>query len=319
MCKNSKKPLISIIIPTYKRPDKLSRSLESVLNQTYQKFEIIIVDDNNEKDKYRQETKEFIQKYNDPRIIYIKHRKNEGGAAARNTGIRKSNGQYIAFLDDDDAWRCDSLEIRVQKLFDSSNDFGVCFSNYNIITSKGKKRNKQSIVEGNIFKKQLLKDHVSPTSAVMVKKECFDKVGLFDKNLPARQDYEMWIRISRHYKFIYVDELLVDIYRVNGNQRISTNHNNKIKGTKIVLDKIINKYQYTLGKKYMNQVVVAKYLELSKIYIKNNESKKARIYLLKSLKLNALNYNIYLYFILTFINFKIINKLKVILGNLFDS
>ena len=99
----SNTPLVSVIIPTYKRPDYLDRAIDSVLNQTYNNIEIIVVDDNNPNTEGRERTEKIMRRYeNNPHVIYIKHEYNKNGSAARNTGFKASHGVYLAFLDDDD-------------------------------------------------------------------------------------------------------------------------------------------------------------------------------------------------------------------------
>ncbi|OCL25568.1 hypothetical protein U472_14650 [Orenia metallireducens] len=279
------KSLVSVIIPTYRRPDKLDDAINSVMQQTYNNWELLIIDDNNEGSEYRQETEKFMKSYtNNKKINYIKHKENQGGSAARNTGIKNSRGEYIAFLDDDDKWDFTKLEKMVNKIKDISEDYGVCFSSYYIITEKGTFKESQPKAQGNIYKKQLLKDHVGPTSTVLVKSTCFKKVGGFDESLPARQDYDMWIRISEHYKFIYMDEPLVYIYRKNRgvNDAISSNYMYNLKGTEIILDKLKEKI-----KKYdirdQKEIYSSQYNYLGKMCCNLGNFRLGKIYLFKSL------------------------------------
>ena len=118
--------LVSVIIPTYKRSSCLLRAINSVLNQTYKKIEIIVVDDNNEDSLYRTENEKKLEKYvNKNKIIYLKHKKNLNGANARNTAIKKATGEYITFLDDDDYFLPDRIEKMVMVLKDNSNYDGA--------------------------------------------------------------------------------------------------------------------------------------------------------------------------------------------------
>ena len=94
---------VSVIIPTFKRPGELGRAINSVLAQTYSNIEVVVVDDNNDGDEFRKETELFMKRFeSNDRVKYIKHTKNQNGSAARNTGIANSDGEFIAFLDDDD-------------------------------------------------------------------------------------------------------------------------------------------------------------------------------------------------------------------------
>ena len=119
--KNKNNSLVSIIIPTYKRPLMLDRAIESALSQTYYNLEIIVVDDNDENSNFRRETELCMAKYKKKKKVrYIKHRKNLGGSLARNTGIKQSNGKYITFLDDDDEYSPDKVEKQIKKFNEST-------------------------------------------------------------------------------------------------------------------------------------------------------------------------------------------------------
>lgn len=294
------KPLISVIIPTYKRPSNLLRAIKSVLYQTYSNWELIIVDDNNNYDKYRKETQELINNFKknyNIEIKYIKHEKNKGGSAARNTGIRAANGEYIAFLDDDDTWEKNKLKEIVDTFKNISSEYGVCFSSYYVVTKGNKYVDYQPKTEGYIYKKELFKDYVSPTSAVVVKKECFNNVGYFDESLPARQDYDMWLRISKFYKFKHVNKPLVTVYK-NGTESISSDYKNHVKGTKIVLDKIRNNLEE--DEYILNKIFSEQYCYLGKFCCNQNAFVDGKKFFLKSIKYKFNFKSLILYF-LTFL------------------
>ena len=121
-------PLVSIIIPTYKRPDTLDRAINSVLNQTYKNIEVIVVDDNNPDTEARSKTEHIMSVYADnPRVRYIKHEKNKNGSAARNTGARYSQAKYVAFLDDDDEFFPEKIEAQVKRLEELPDEYAVCY------------------------------------------------------------------------------------------------------------------------------------------------------------------------------------------------
>lgn len=281
-------PLISVIIPTYKRDtDILKRALESVIVQTYKKLEIIIVDDNGINSKFTEENEEFICKnYNKENIKYIKNDKNIGANASRNIGIKISKGELIAFLDSDDKWSENKLELVVEKYRNSDSDYGVFYSSYYIVTKNGIKNSQDYKVCGDIFYKELFKDQVSPTSAVVIKKECFDNVGEFDENLPARQDYDMWIKISRKYKFNFINSKLAYVYR-DGHEAISSNYKKRIEGTEIVLSKILDYIKLENITQIEDEVKLAQYIYISKICFENNDYRLAYIYALKARKLRG--------------------------------
>ncbi|HER24648.1 MAG TPA: glycosyltransferase family 2 protein, partial [Candidatus Atribacteria bacterium] len=220
---------------TYNRAHLIGRAIQSILNQTYQDFELIIVNDGS-----TDKTEDIIRKFqeHDKRIKYIKHEKNKGGSAARNTGIKLAIGEYIAFLDSDDEWLSNKLEKQVMHLKDNYLNAFISYTGYFRINDKGDSSIFKPDKRGNIYNNQLWEDHVSPTSAVMVKNICFKKVGLFDESLPARQDYDMWLRLSKHYTFDYIIEPLVIIYDTNKGA-ISNNIIARKKGENIIRLKII--------------------------------------------------------------------------------
>ncbi len=191
--------LISVIIPTYNRKNFLKIAVESVLNQTYKNFELIIVDDGSTDD-----TENLIKSYNDERIIYW-YQKNRGASAARNTGISIANGYYIAFLDSDDRWKPEKLEIQYQAMeehpeFMLSHTEEIWYRNGKILNPK-KKHKKQ---HGDIFKQSLQLCAIS-MSTVMVKKELFNLIGLYDEKLEVCEDYDMWLRVTSQYPVLLID------------------------------------------------------------------------------------------------------------------
>ena len=134
---NKESPLVSVIIPTYKRSDYLIRALNSVLMQSYSNIEIVIVDDNDPGSEYRKKTKEKINNYKDlAKIQYIENLKNLGGALARNEGIKAAQGEYVAFLDDDDIFLKDKIKHQME--FMLLNKLDLSFSNVAIVNEKGK-------------------------------------------------------------------------------------------------------------------------------------------------------------------------------------
>ena len=227
----------SVIIPTYKKEKQfLIDAINSVLNQTYKNYEIIVVDDN-EKDIYCKYSREVEQLYkNNKKIKIIYNNKNKGANYSRNIGIKNSSGEIISFLDSDDEWYDNYLEKTFNKMQEDNRLF--CYSGYKIITKDSEIIKNIDGISGYIYKEELLYDRLSPTSCVSVYKKCFKKAGLFDEDLPARQDYDMWIRISKYYEVSQVPEVLVKIKRV-GQDRISNDYRKRVKGTNMVYQKSI--------------------------------------------------------------------------------
>ena len=130
-------PTVSIIIPTYNREQLLGRAIKSVLAQTYQDFELIIVDDGS-----TDNTERLVKSFNSEKTRYIRHRKNKGPAAARNTGIRSAKGDYIAFQDSDDEWMPEKLEKQMRAFTTAPPEVGVVYTSYYSTINKGKRFNR---------------------------------------------------------------------------------------------------------------------------------------------------------------------------------
>ncbi len=196
-------PRISVIIPTHNRCRLLARAVDSVLAQTYHGFELIVVDDGS-----TDETAALLARYGN-RIRVIRQPDRRGVSAARNLGIGQAAGRLIALLDSDDYWLPQKLARQVA--FFEDNPHAVICQTEEIWIRNGvrvnpKKRHQK--FGGWIFEKCLPLCLVSP-SAVMLRKSLFGEVGLFDENLPACEDYDMWLRISCQYPVGLIEEALI--------------------------------------------------------------------------------------------------------------
>lgn len=261
---------ISIIIPTYGRPTYLKRAIESCINQTYKNIEIIIVDDNSPGSKSRKDTENVMNSYsNNNKIIYLKHLKNRGGAAARNTGIANSEGSYISFLDDDDEY----LEERLERCFDycESNKFSGVITDYCL---NKKKRSVYSDIKGNSLKLYSLLSkelNIGTGSNLFFKKELLLKLGGFDEKFIRHQDIEILAR------YLKVDKLgLIKEHLVIKNQEDKMNYPNPRKLSevkKIYLNKFkeeINSFS-SLEREFILDIHNK---EVIREYFKNFELKK---------------------------------------------
>ncbi len=227
MCK------VSVIIPTYNRAEFLRSAIKSVLDQTFQDFEIIVIDDASTDD-----TPGIIDDFNESRIRYLRHEINEGGSATRNTGIKVSNGKYIAFLDDDDEWLPEKLEMQVQVLESSLPEVGGVYTGF-LKIDRTTGRVLEKVIpskRGNLFKELVIGNVIGTASTPLLRKECFQKVGLFDENLPSSQDLDMWIRIAKDFHFECIRKPLVKKY-IHNRRQIVTNVEATIKGREIIIKK----------------------------------------------------------------------------------
>lgn len=193
-------PLVSVIVPTYNRPGMLKIAIESILAQTYKHIEIIVVNDG------ETDVSNIIQpiKYN---IVYVKHARNRGLAAARNTGIKVAAGKYIAYLDDDDIFYPDHIETLVNFL--ENNDYKVAYSDAYKVNQKLKNGhyvtvNREIVYSYDFDYDSILVDNLLPVLCLVHEKSCLDVSGLFDEDLYMHEDWDLWIRLSRNFKFGHV-------------------------------------------------------------------------------------------------------------------
>ena len=207
---------VSIIIPTYDRAWCLPQAVASVLEQTYRDFEVIIVDDGSGDD-----TAQIAAAWG--ATVRLLQQTNQGVSAARNRGIRASRGRLLAFLDSDDWWQPEKLARQVA-FFDAHPDAMICQTD-EIWIRRGvrvnpKQRHRKP--SGWIFEASLALCLVSP-SAVMMRRELFDAVGLFDEELPACEDYDLWLRVSARYPVHLIEEPLV-VKRGGHSDQLSRQH-----------------------------------------------------------------------------------------------
>lgn len=266
-----KRPVISIVIPTFNRAHMIHRAIESIKQQTFKEWELIIVDDAS-----TDTTEEIIRTYlkDDQRIRYIKHEKNQGGSAARNSGIKKSQGRYIALLDDDDRWYPEKLQLQYECSLRHPEAgliySGFCYVDYEtdqIIT------NVIPRYQGNVSS-IILKNNIFALPTTLIKNECFQRAGLFDEQLTSFQDWDMWIRISLYYPFAYVKECLTEV-TMHGIQ-ISSDLSSKIGSRK----KLLEKYSNLI--KRNSSILAYHYKSLAVLHAVNHAPRQAIRYLLRA-------------------------------------
>lgn len=205
-------PKVSVIIPTYNRGRFISRAIMSVLSQTYKDFEIIVVDDGSTDD-----TKKQVKKFgNQVRYIY---QVNKGPSSARNKGISKANGKYIAFCDSDDQFLPDKLE-KQMKYIRKNPECRFLYSWYYDIDAQGKVAKKKKPLACK-SKQQLQyfllkRKFVIRTSTVLVYKGCFKKAGKFNEKYWTSEDWDMWLRLAAYYPGHCLEEALSEYWRHHG-------------------------------------------------------------------------------------------------------
>lgn len=278
----NKTELVTVVIPSYKQRGLLVNAVKSALSQSYPNLEVIVVDDNPADSIERKETEELMLQFEgDSRVVYIKHPVNKNGAAARNTGIKAANGNYIAFLDDDDEWRPDKIQKQMDYL-SSHNNYGAVYT-YRLVDGK---KSPSRAYEGDLIVPFLMLRASIQTSSLLFHKEVLDDIGGFDESFRRHQDYELLVKFFlKGYQIGCIPEYLTEMHSIGGN-RLSGLQLNELKA------KFLNTFEkdlQDLDKKnpgLRNKIIVANYVEIMDSHLAAGNIKLAlqiiRDYFLKS-------------------------------------
>ena len=218
-------PRVSVIVPTHNRALSLCRAVDSVLNQSFRDLEVLIIDDAS-----TDHTADFVADCGDDRVRYYRHDENRGESASSNTGLLLARGEYIAFLHDDDVWLREKLAKQVSLLDASGPQVGAVYTGY-IRSDLNSGRQIATVLpkeRGDVLRALCAGNCIGGPSVVLVRRDCFERVGRFDEQLVAWPDYDMWIRLARQYHFDFVREPLV-LYS-DHNDSLSANNATVLKG-----------------------------------------------------------------------------------------
>lgn len=311
-----KQELVSIIIPTYKRPKMLGRAVQSVLMQTHKNIEIIIVDDNDEHSQFRRETERFMEQYKlNRKIKYVKHKANRGGAAARNTGVKIAEGTYVTFLDDDDEYLPEKIEKQLIKmLVNDIENLAVIYCQMDIYDkSKAIIGKTENYYKGNEepFKRNMVKC-IAGTPTILIKKRVFEEIGGFKKLSSGQDWYLVHEVLLKGYNIDYLDESLVKV-NIHTEERIS-NNSTKIKSLKGEIIEIKRRYLNMLSKQYQHLVLYEHYMQLAN-HVKYMNKIEALGYFKKALKYKQINKRNFFFICSLFSNPKVNNKIKAFIFN----
>lgn len=249
---------VSVIITCYKYAHFLPYAMDSVLGQTYGNLEVVMVNDGSPDD-----TDAVMQRYlSDPRVVYVKQ-ENAGQAVAKNNGIRRASGRFIAFLDADDIWEPRKIEMQMPLFNDP--DVGIVYARTVFIDESNRYlysdedltreylRPKAGWVASHLFL-----DNFVPFSAAVVRRECFDKIGLFDESFRMGIDWDLWLRMAVLYKYDYVNEKLLK-YRVGHSGQMSKNLDVREVDTLRIMEQFVRKNPQVLSKKLIRTAMVYTY------------------------------------------------------------
>lgn len=232
-------PVVSIIIPSYNRGYCIAQCLRSALDQTFADFEIIVVDDASSDD-----TRAQVLSISDSRIRYLAHDSNQGGAVARNTGIRVAQGEFVAFLDSDDHWLPDKLEKQIAALRTLGPKWGLSYTWLSCVDDAGTETlrvNPEN--DGACFDEMLVTNFIGTFSNIVVRKSLLIEVGALDESFRSCQDWDLFIRLTRHASVHCLREYAV-CYLISASDkvRISTNPRSVIQGHRRILKKYARDY-----------------------------------------------------------------------------
>ena len=229
-------PLVSVIVPTYNRPDMLVATLQSILDQTYKNHEIIVVND------CGVDVASIVGWLNQQgNITYVKHDRNRGLAAARNTGLKLAQGKYITYLDDDDLFYPHHLETLVTFL--ETSEYQVAYTDA-LRAHQAKDKGRYVTTGRDLpYSHDFNADHLVvanqfPVLCLMHEKSCLEKTGLFDESLTTHEDWDLWIRLSLHYKFFHIKRITCEFtWRNDGSTMTSQKTGDFIRTMEIIYAK----------------------------------------------------------------------------------
>lgn len=272
------KPKVSVIIPVYNCEKFIRDAIQSVVEQTYPNLEIIVADDGSVDNTKNQVINYF------PSVSYY-YQKNKGVAAARNLGLQKSTGEYIAFLDSDDVWLPDKISKQMEQI-DNNPEIKIVHTNIKV-KSDGQIRDSaypSDHQEGRMFENLLLQTGSVVCSTFLVKKECIEKVGNFDEELRTAEDVHLFLRLAYYYDFYYINEALV-IKNHHGSNLTDLNNIYFGSGTLSSLEKIEQLFpEYSRGKsEIMRRAFYLRARLRASAYLQKGDYKNGFQFLIKAL------------------------------------
>jgi glycosyltransferase involved in cell wall biosynthesis len=280
-------PFVSVIIPTYNRVELLRETLLSVLSQTFQDYEILVIDDGS-----TDNTHVMVQNLNSA-IRYF-YQENQGTAPARNTGIGYATGDWLAFLDSDDLWKPQKLARQVAELKRSQNQWIYC----DVDLFDQKTRTVQGTYHQRILKpyqgwvaKELLLGDFIPALSTLVHRDVFKEVGLFNSSEWFHEDWEMWLKIASKFPISYVPETL-GVYRQHQNKSQSQPLAQLVNNHEGIIDRAVQ-FAPAVYSRYQKKAKSVNYQRIARMMLVNNEFSEARKLLLKSIHLSPFQINAY--------------------------
>ena len=279
------KDAVSVIIPTRRRPEFLERALRSVLAQSYAATDIIVVDDNADEPELRSRTETVVNRVrseteSETQLTLLQPIRPLGGAAARNRGAACADGEYLAFLDDDDWWLREKLDLQLKAFVSLRNTAatpGLVYTSRRIVDPEGRtKRVRLAEHRGWITETLLENNVIGTTSCAMIRRDVFEELGGFDEDLPAQQDADLWLRLAARYSIELVSQP-VTVQQEHAEGRISRRFDAKSCG----LEMFFKKHYGQISKR--PHVLAAHSMRIGTHYLKHGRPFRGRRWMLQAL------------------------------------
>ena len=264
------RPLVTVIVPTFNRAAIVGRAIRSVLGQTFLNWELLVVDDAS-----TDNTEQVVKNFPDRRIRYIRHDQNRRVSAARNTGIRSAQGEYVSFLDDDDEWLPEKLVKEVEVFRNSAQEVGLVYTGKTLFDEDGRVLQvRMPTLSGWVYDAMLDRHFIGSPSRVTVRKRVLDRVAGFDETFVNCQDYDLWLRVAKVSKIACVPCCLVKRYLLS----------NQMSGS---LRNICEGWEHILMKFHadMKPRTLTKHISRVAIMLLNYEPRRARALAWQGLRL----------------------------------
>lgn len=284
--------LVSVVIPSYNRPDRTQRAIDSVAAQSYSPIELLVVDDGSSPPLAEELSlpKEQLASAN-----LIPHDENQGANVARNTGIDNASGNYLAFLDSDDEWKSEKIEAQVSKI--RNNDgYGVSYTGVKNVDENGRLNGmKYATFEGDLTAELLKENMIGTLSSVLVSRDVIRRSGKLNPQLSSFQDWEWYLRLSKETNFMPVEEPLT--IRHNEGGQISTDFSRK-QGTtySILMDSLC---EHARTEREQKIAISGLQQQVGYSALLNQQFSDARFFFLRSIVNNPANFKSYLYLLLS--------------------
>jgi glycosyltransferase involved in cell wall biosynthesis len=269
-------PTVSVIVTCYNYAQYLEGCLRSILNQTYQDFELLIINDGS-----TDKTDEVVAKFlGNDKVRYIKQ-SNTGQAIATNNGIIAAKGGLIAFLDADDLWEPSKLEKQV-RLF-TRDSIGVVYSRMRFMDEAGLPidmlpPDKYYMPRSGHITDALLFENFIPYSSTVVRKKCFDKFGMFNPEYKNGLDWDLWLRISKEYEFAFVDEQLL-LYRMGHPGQLISNVERSVNCSDLIFDRFIESNPGIVPEKVIKKALAYSYCRRGNLLRKIDQKRSTKFFL----------------------------------------